>query len=231
MLTRREVFTYSDMRKAISPALTISLCFLGWQAVAQEQQTRPPAGRGGDASDPADAVKPPAVAAPVDSGYEIGPEDVITLWVYQQPSMSGTYPIRTDGMVSIPLIGQIKAGGKTTSQVETEVVDKLKTGEIVIDPNVAVNVLQVNSKKVYISGEGISKTCEMPLVVPTRVSQALAYAGGFRDFAKVKKIRIIRVEADGKIDKFLYNDKQVSHGEHLEQNILLKPGDHIYVDD
>lgn len=220
------------MRKAISPALTIAFCFLGWHAVAQEQQTRPPAGRGGgETSDPAEAVKPPTVAAPVDSGYEIGPEDVITLWVYQQPSMSGTYPIRTDGMVSIPLIGQIKAGGKTTSQVEAEVVDKLKTGEIVIDPNVAVNVLQVNSKMVYISGEGISKTCEMPLVVPTRVSQALAYAGGFRDFAKVKKIRIIRVEADGKVEKFLYNDKQVSHGQHLEQNILLKPGDHIYVDD
>ena len=88
-----------------------------------------------------------------------------------------------------------------------------------------------NSKKIYISGEGVLKNCEMALVVPTRVSEALAYAGGFRDFAKVTRIRIIRVKPDGTVKKFAYNDKQVSHGQHLEQNILLKPGDHIYVDD
>jgi polysaccharide biosynthesis/export protein len=225
------------MRKAISPALPTAVCLLcGWMA-AQEQQTSPPVAAGSEATDPtraggnkADPARPPLVAAPVDSGYEIGPEDVITLLVFQQPGMNGTFPVGTDGMVSVPLIGQIKAGGKTRAQVEAEVVDKLKTGEIVIDPNVTVNVLQVNSKKVYISGEGIVKNCEMPLVVPTRVSEALAFAGGFRDFAKVTKIRVIRVDPDGTVKKFTYNDKQVSHGQHLEQNILLKPGDHIYVD-
>lgn len=226
------------MRKANSPVLAIAIClFCGWAAAQEQQQTRPPAGPGSEAGDAARAGGEKAdpaklmVAAPVDSGYEIGPEDVITVWVFQQPSMNGTFPVGTDGMVSVPLIGQIKAGGKTRGQVEAEVIDKLKTGEIVIDPNVTVNVLQVNSKKVYISGEGVMKNCEMPLVVPTRVSEALAFAGGFRDFAKVKSIRIIRVEADGTVKKFSYNDKQVSHGQHLEQNILLKPGDHIYVDD
>jgi polysaccharide biosynthesis/export protein len=226
------------MRNAISPTLAIAVYFFcGWATAQEQQQTRPPAGPGSEAGDSARAGGEKAepakltVAAPVDNSYEIGPEDVITVWVFQQPSMNGTFPVATDGTVSIPLIGQIKAGGKTRGQVEAEVVDKLKTGEIVIDPNVTVNVLQVNSKKVYISGEGIMKNCEMPLVVPTRVSEALAYAGGFRDFAKVKSIRIIRVEADGTVKKLAYNDKQVSHGQHLEQNILLKPGDHIYVDD
>lgn len=225
------------MRTAFSPALPIVVTLLcGW-AAAQDQQAKPPAGSGSEATDPArmagdraDPNKPPIIAAPVDTSYEIGPEDVITIFVLQQQSMSGTFPVKPDGTVSVPLIGNIKAGGMTTGQIEAEVVDRLKTGQIVLEPNVTVNVLQVNSKKVYISGEGIYKTCEMPLVVPTRVSQALAYAGGFRDFAKVTKIRIIRVLPDGTVKKYLYNDKQVSHGQHLDQNILLLPGDHIYVD-
>lgn len=225
------------MRKAFPPALPILIgLFCGW-AAAQDQSTKPPAGAGGEVTDPArmaadkaDPSKPVLPAAPVDSSYEIGPEDVISLWVYQQPSMIGTFVVPTDGMVNIPLIGPIKVGGLTRSQVESEVVDKLKTGEIVIDPNVTVNVTQVHSKKVYISGEGIAKPCEMDLVVPTHVSEALAFAGGFKEFAKVKKIRIVRREKDGKTNVFYYNDKQVSHGQHLDQNILLKPGDHIYVD-
>jgi polysaccharide biosynthesis/export protein len=225
------------MRTVFLPALPILVGLSCGCVAAQEQQVRPPAVAGPEVTDPArmagdkvDPAKPPLIPAPVDSGYEIGPEDVITVWVFQQPSMSGTYPVRTDGMVSVPLIGQIKAGGMTVAQVEGEVVDKLKTGQIVIDPNVTVNVLQVNSKKIYISGEGINRTCEMPLVVPTHVSQALAYAGGFKEWANIKKIRIVRQGKDGKVQVFHYNDKQVSHGQHLEQNIVLQPGDHIYVD-
>lgn len=204
---------------------------------AQDQQTRPPVGAGGDVTDPTrmagdkpDSSKANIAGAPVDSNYQIGPEDVITIWVYQQPNMTNAYVVRTDGMISLPLIGEIKAGGRTTAEVETEIVDRLKKGEIVNDPNVTVNVSQVHSKKVYIQGDGIQRTGAMDLVVPTHVSEAIAWAGGFRDFAKKSKIRIIRVDPDGKVEKFVYNDNQVSHGRKLEQNILLKPGDHIYVD-
>jgi len=100
----------------------------------------------------------------------------------------------------------------------------------VIDPNVTVNVAQVHSKKVYISGDGIQRTGTMDLVVATHVSEVIAWAGGFREFAKKSKIRIIRIGPDGKAVQFKYNDNDVSHGRKLEQNILLKPGDHIYVD-
>jgi polysaccharide biosynthesis/export protein len=226
-----------DMKTAILRALAILFgLFCGW-AAAQERQATPPAGSGSALTDPtriagerADSTKPNMGGAPVDSTYQIGPEDVIGLWVYQQPSMINQYVVRTDGMVSIPLIGEIKAGGLTTSQVEAVVIEKLKTGEIVIDPNVTVNVFAVHSKKVYISGDGIAHTGSMDLVVATRVSEVIAAMGGFRDFAKKSKIRIVRQGADSKAQIFYYNDNQVSHGKKLEQNILLKPGDHIYVD-
>jgi polysaccharide biosynthesis/export protein len=225
------------MRTAISPVLPIVFGLLcGW-AGAQDQQVKPPAGAGSDLTDPArmagekgDPVKPSLVGAPVESTYEIGPEDVITVWVYQQPSMVGQYVVGTDGMVSIPLIGEIKVGGMTKGKVEAEIVDKLKTGEIVNEPNVTVNVFAVHSKKIYISGDGIAHNGAMDLVVPTRVSEAITWAGGFRDFANKRKIRIVRVGPDGKAQTFRYNDNDVSHGKKLEQNILLKPGDHIYVD-
>lgn len=204
---------------------------------AAAQQSRPPAAGAGELTDPsrmagdkADSTKPTLPVAPVDRTYEIGPEDVLIVWVLQEPAMTHEYVVGTDGMFSVPLIGEIKAGGLTTGQVETQIVDRLKKDEIVAEPNVTVNVTQVHSKKVYIQGDGIQHTGAMDLVVPTRVSEAIAWAGGFRDFAKKSKIRIIRIGPDGKAQTFKYNDNDVSHGRKLEQNILLKPGDHIYVD-
>jgi polysaccharide export outer membrane protein len=225
------------MRRVISPALPILIGLVCSSAVAGEQQTKPPAASGSELTDPArmgadktDSNKPNAAGAPVSSSYEIGPEDIISVWVFQEASMNGQFAVRTDGMLSIPLIGEIKVGGMTTGQVEAEIANRLKAGEIVIDPNVTVNVYAVHSKKYYISGDGILRTGLYDLVVPTRVSEAIASAGGFRDFAKKSKIRIIRIGPDGTATSFKYNDNEVSHGKKLEQNILLKPGDHIYVD-
>jgi polysaccharide export outer membrane protein len=113
--------------------------------------------------------------------------------------------------------------------LEVSIAERLKANEIVIDPSVTVGVNQVKSRKYYISGE-VNKPGEQFLVVPTRVSEALANAGGFRDFAKKASIRIIRIMPDGKSITFKYNDKDVSHGKNLGQNIFLEPGDHIYVD-
>ena len=85
------------------------------------------------------------------------------------------------------------------------------------------------SLKYYISGM-VNKTGEVDLVVPTRISEALANAGGYKDFAKTTKIRIIREVPGSERLIFKYNDKEVSHGEKLEQNIYIEPGDRIYVD-
>ncbi len=227
------------MRPAILAALPVLAGFLCGATAAQSQQqtNKPPIGSepadpARMAADKADAtIKPNPGGAPVDSSYVIGPEDVIYVWCYQQPSLNNVYAVRTDGMVSIPLIGEVKAGGLTTGQMEASIINKLKSGDIVIEPNVTVGVNAVHSKKVYIEGDGIAHTGIMDLVVDTRVSEVITWAGGFKDFAKKKSIRIVRAGKPGdKPEIFHYNAVDVSKGKKLEQNILVKPGDHIYVD-
>ncbi len=224
------------MKKAILRALLI-LVGLSCAWASQEQQAKPPGVAAGDpaeasraAGDKADSIKPNVGGAPVDSSYEIGPEDVITVWVYQQPSMIGQYTVRTDGMVSIPLIGEIKAGGLKTrpggSGRRRQTQNRRNRHRSQRDRECLCGAQQ----KVYVSGDGITRTGFIDLVVATHVSEVIAAMGGFRDFAKKTKIRIVRQGPDGKAEIFHYNDNEVSHGKKLEQNILLKPGDHVYVD-
>jgi polysaccharide export outer membrane protein len=247
------------MRRAIVPALPVFLgLFCGYLVARQAQgtQTPPPKeaqpaksaeGKGGTpppsaagaegATDPAamagdkqSKAKPVLIGgAPVEKTFIIGAEDILQVWVLQQPNISGQYPVRPDGIISVPMVGDVKASGLTTEQLEASIADRLKANEIIIDPSVTVGVFQVKSRKYFISGN-VNKTGEGYLVVPTRVSEALANAGGFRDFAKTKSIRIIRIMPDGKPKTFKYNDNEVSHGKKLEQNVFLEPGDHIYVD-
>ncbi len=173
---------------------------------------------------PAPGAKLPG-AAPVDRTYIIGPEDTLRVLVWGQGGIPGEYMVRPDGMISVPLAGEVRADGRTAEELEKEVAQRLKDSKLILDPRVTVQILGVHSKKIFISGE-VNHPGSMDLVVPTRISEALAAAGGFRDFAKITKIRI--VHRDGTTSR--YNDKEVSHGKHMEQDILLKPGDHIYVD-
>jgi TonB family protein len=111
------------------------------------------------------------------------------------------------------------------SVIDLSVID-LSVGD---PPPVAAGTALSHSRKYYISGM-VNKTGEVDLVAPTRISEALANAGGFKDFAKTTKISIIREVPGGKPLIFKYNHKEVSHGKELEQNIYLEPGDRIYVD-
>jgi polysaccharide export outer membrane protein len=228
------------MRTAKLAALPLLFGLFCGFAAAQDQTTKPPAA-GGAAAETTDPLKTAGDrpdpskagivgAAAVASDYEIGPEDVITVWVLQQGNMTSAYMVATDGTINLPLIGVIKVAGKTKTQVENDIADRLKSGEIINDPNVTVNVSQANSKKVYVSGEGIAKVGVYPLAMPTRVSQLLAAMGGFREWANRTRILILREVGPGKPpEKHYYNDKEVSEGKKLEQDIFLKAGDHVYV--
>jgi polysaccharide export outer membrane protein len=206
------------------------------QKTADRKAAPPPTGSDG-ATDPAAMAgdkpskdKPiPGGAATVEGTFIIGAEDILQIWVVQEPAISMQYTVRPDGIINVPLAGEIKAAGQTTARLEAAIAERLKANEIVNDPSVTVAVVQVRSRKYFISGN-VNKPGEQYLVIPTRVSEALANAGGFRDFAKTKSIRVIRIMPDGQPKEFKYNDKDVSHGKKLEQNIFLEPGDHIYVD-
>jgi polysaccharide export outer membrane protein len=235
-----------DMRTAIIPVLAVFAGFScgilasaqgqGAQQAAPKKDT-PPARADDGMTDPAamagekpGKAKPVVVGgAPVEKTYIIGAQDVLQLWVIEQAGISGSYIVRPDGIISVPYVGAVNVAGLTTGQVEAEVAERLKTNQILNDPSVTVGIAASHSRKYYLSGQ-INKNGEVDLVMPTRVSEALANAGGFKDFAKTTKVRIVRELPGGKVQTFKYNDKQVSHGKHLEQNIYLEPGDRIYVD-
>jgi polysaccharide export outer membrane protein len=166
--------------------------------------------------------KLPAGAAVDAKSYIIGAEDVIGISVWDNGQLSGSFSVRPDGKISMPLIGEIEASGKTPEQLKSEVTEALKNG-YVVSPMVNVSVLQVLSKKYYINGE-VNKPGPVALVVPTRIMEAISNAGGFRDFANQKDIVILRGT-----ERKHFNYKEVIKGKKPEQNIFLEPGDFIIV--
>jgi polysaccharide export outer membrane protein len=170
---------------------------------------------------PVDITRMPT-AAPVDPhSYVIGPEDILVIRVWREPELSQGVQVRPDGMITLPLVGDLKAAGLTPAGLQKKVVDALS--EYINKPEVTVSLNSVQSKKYYIVGE-VSRPGTFPLVVPITILQALTNAGGFREFADTKKITILR---NGKILKFNYKD--VVKGKNMDQNILVENGDYIVV--
>jgi polysaccharide biosynthesis/export protein len=167
--------------------------------------------------------KPPAGVPENDEVYVIGPEDGLTINVWGDQRLSGAFLVRSDGRISVNLIGEVMASGKTPAKLSTELEELLKQKEILRRPQVTVQVTGMNSRKFSINGE-VNKPGAFPLSVPTTVLQALVNAGGFRDFANKKKIEIIRGE-----QRLKFNWNEVVKGKKTEQNILLQPGDIIIV--
>jgi polysaccharide biosynthesis/export protein len=167
-------------------------------------------------------TKTPPKSAVDNSVYILGPEDQISVFVYQGQEFTGSHMIRPDGKITVNLVGDVQASGMTPEALAASIRDKVKA--YVNDPDVTVSVLAVKSKKYLINGE-VNRPGEYPLVVPTKVFQALVNAGGFKDFANQKKITIIH--EDNTRDYFNYKD--VLQGKKLKQNIYLQPGDIIVV--
>jgi len=163
-----------------------------------------------------------AVGAPVDpKTYIIGPEDVLTIRVWREPELSGPVAVRPDGMISLPLLNDVQAGGLTPDKL----AENLKQGftQYVTEPEVLVQVAQVNSKKYFVIGE-VGRPGMYQLVVATTISQALAIAGGFREYADTKKILILRGPK-----RYEFNYRDWVRGKNLGQNILLENGDQIVI--
>jgi polysaccharide export outer membrane protein len=183
---------------------------------------------------PAEPEKPPSAellhplgtdagaTAPVDpKSYIIGPEDVVLIHVWHEPELSGAHSVRPDGKITLPLVGDVVAGGVTPEKLKESVTQAIS--ELVKVPQVTIFIRQVNSKKYYITGEA-RRTGPFPLITPITVFEALSNAGGLNEFAKKKKIVIWR-----KGQRINFNYKEVADGKNLEQNIYLEPGDHIIV--
>ncbi len=158
--------------------------------------------------------------------YVIGAEDTLSINVWKEPEMSKTVPVRPDGMISLPLIGDIKAAGYTPLQLQDQLASAMK--KLISDPEVTVIVTEVRSLSFNVVGQ-VAKPGFFPLTRRLTVLDAIALSGGFRDFAKTKKIYVLRRDANGKEERMPFNYKAVIKGQNAAQNIELLPGDTIVV--
>jgi polysaccharide export outer membrane protein len=161
-----------------------------------------------------------------DAEYVIGPADVVAVTVWKEPDISRTLPVRPDGKISLPLVGELQASGLTASKLQDVITQKLK--DYIENPQVNVVVQEVKSRSFNIVGK-VSKTGSFELAKPTSVLDAIALAGGFQDFAKVSKIYVLRRMPDGSQKMLPFNYKQVIKGKQLNQNIELQSGDTVVV--
>jgi polysaccharide biosynthesis/export protein len=176
------------------------------------------------AANPATA-KTTAAAPATDSDYKIGPQDVLRIDVWKEPDITRIAPVRPDGRISLPLLNDVQAAGLTPSQLAATLTEGLR--KFITNPQVTVSVSEINSRRVYVTGE-VTKPGAFPLLPNMTVLQALSSSGGFSQFAKIKGIYVLRVE-DGKQVKHPFNYKDVVSGKKPELNIPLQPGDVIVV--
>jgi polysaccharide export outer membrane protein len=165
------------------------------------------------------------VSTTTDAEYVIGPQDVVRIDVWKEPEISRIIPVRPDGKISLPLLNDIQASGLTALQLSKAIREGLT--KYLTSPEVTVTVTEINSRRVYLTGE-VARAGAFPLLPNMTVLQALSSAGGFTQFAKLKNIYVLRNEG-GKQVKHPFNYKEVVKGKNQEEDILLQPGDVIVV--
>jgi polysaccharide export outer membrane protein len=161
-----------------------------------------------------------------DSGYVIGNADLLSINVWKEPEISRLLPVRSDGKISLPLAGEVQAAGRTPSQLEEEIADKLRS--YITGPVVTVMVQESNSQRYNILGQ-VAKPGSYSLTLNTSILDAIATAGGFRDFAKKRGIYILRRDAAGSQTRIPFNYTAVIKGKSSGQNIRLQPNDTVVV--
>ena len=158
--------------------------------------------------------------------YVIGPDDVLSIVFWKDKDLSAEVTVRPDGKVSLPLLNDIQAQGRTPDELR----DALKQAAqaFVEDPNPTVMVKEIKSRRVFITGQ-VEKPGPYPLTGETTVLQLIAMAGGIREFADGSNITIIRKADNGRTEILPFNYRDVLKRKNLTQNVQLKPGDTVVV--
>src|SRR4051812_16791384 len=176
------------------------------------------------ASAPSTSVVPDSSQPGTSRTYVIGPSDVVVATVLKEPTLSGTLLVRPDGMISMPLLGDITASGMTPKQLADEIATRLK--KFIQDPNVTVVLSQINSKKIYLIGE-VGKVGPVEMTPGMTLLEAISSAGGLSQYANSRKIYILRTEGDTH-QRIPVRYKQALKGDNT-CNLIVKPGDTIVV--
>ena len=196
-------------------------------ALAQTQTPNTPAQIPNTLATPAPAGTPPPAIVPADtpSTYVIGPDDVLSIVYWRDKEMSSEVRVRPDGRIALPLINEVVAAVLTPLALQQKITEE--STKFMEDASITVVVKEINSLKVFITGE-VNKPGPYPLTTATTVIQLISQAGGLKEYANSKNILIMRKEADRQIS-LKFNYREVASGKNLKQNIDLKPGDTVIV--
>lgn len=192
---------------------------LFWAVSASAQTTS--AAQPGQAQAPSSATATAPITPP--PGYVIGAGDVLTVMFYGDKEMTSDVKVRPDGKITLQLINDVAAAGLTPEALRQRVTEESK--RLFENPSITVVVKEINSRSINVMGE-VGKQGPQPLLGPMSIAQALTNAGGLTDFAKSKKIMIIR---EGQERPIIFNYDDFKNGKNLKQNIQLEPGDQIVV--
>lgn len=186
---------------------------------------------GGCATGGSTAPPPKQDAAnPAVSAYLIGVDDQLQVTVWHNPDLSVSVPVRPDGKVTVPLVGDIPAGGRTTDQVATEIQQKL--GQYIRDPQVAVILTALRSHE-YLSRVRVTGAVRSPVSMPYRqgmtVLDAVLAAGGTTEFAAPDRTELYRRDDGGSTQAYAVRLEKILQQGDLANNYPVQPGDVITV--
>ena len=165
------------------------------------------------------------VSAP-DKDYVIGADDVLAVDVWHEHELSRVIPVRPDGRISLPLVGELHVAGLTALQLQDTIAQHLK--EYLEHPQVTVIVQETKSQRINVVGE-VQRPGSFEFGHPVTILDAIALAGGLRDFAKSKKMYVIRIAADGSREKIQINYNDLLKGKPSAQDIVLRSHDTVVV--
>jgi polysaccharide export outer membrane protein len=226
----------SRMRRLATPFLAAFLS--GVLSAQAATSTNPPAqasvqspaqssGQPASPSTPAPIAADPNAAQAHDNSFVIGNDDVLAINVWKEPDVSRpAIPVRSDGKISLPLVGEVQAAGLTPLKLEQAIAAKLQN--FISQPEVTVIVQQINSQKYNVLGQ-VNRPGTFVITNSLTVLDAIAISGGFRDFAKQKAIYVLRQNSDGTQARLPFNYKEVVKGKNPEQNVKIQPKDTIVV--
>ncbi len=177
---------------------------------------------------PPPSSPPPGSGADANREYRIGVPDLLELTVWQHEDVSGPLLVRSDGKVSVPLLGDVRAAGRTPAELSAMITAGLR--DYIANPRVDVAVTEMNSQVVSVIGGGIEREGQVELQRSTRVIEAIAAMGGLTPFAKKRRIRVLRNTRDGQVE-FNFDYTAFVNGEAPDSNLVLEAGDTIIVPD
>ena len=166
------------------------------------------------------------VAPLVGTNYKIGADDVLTINVWHEPEVSRNVSVRPDGKISLPLIGDIQAAGRTPTQLQNELESRFT--KYLTNPDVSVIVAEIRSQRFNVLGQ-VLRPGTYPLIPPMSVIDAVATAGGLKEFAKTKKIYVLRALPNGQRERIKFEYRNVLKGKRGSKDLLLQTRDTVVV--